>query len=76
MSCCFVCCRVADHEASNRMTLRNLAMIFGPTLLRGSTRNQSAQTLERLISKAPYEVVVQSSLLYSILELRAAGVPF
>jgi len=61
------------------MTLRNLAMIFGPTLLRcsaHSSRDKGAQTLERLLSKGPYEVVVQSSLLNTILELRAAGVQF
>ena len=58
------------------MSLRNLAMIFGPTLLRYSSPDSSAQTLERLLSKEPYEVVVQSSLLHTILELRAAGVEF
>jgi len=68
--------RVADHEASNRMSLRNLAMVFGPTLLRCSTRDQRAQTLEQLVTKGPHEVVVQSSVLHTILELRSAGVQF
>jgi len=67
--------RVADHEPSNRMSLRNLSMIFGPTLLRCSPRCHGAQTLEQLV-KGPHEVVVQSSLLHAILELRAAGTKF
>jgi len=60
------------------MSLRNLAMIFGPTLLGGGApaRDQRAHTLQQLVSKVPHEVVVQSSLLYTILELRAAGVLF
>jgi len=66
--------RVAEHESSNRMSLRNLAMIFGPTLLHCSSRAQGVQTLEQLVSKGPHEVVVQSSLLHAILELRAAGI--
>jgi len=67
--------RVADHESSNRMSVRNLAMIFGPTLLRCASR-EKAQTLEQLVSKGPHEFVVQSSLLNVVLELRASGVQF
>ena len=58
------------------MSLRNLAMVFGPTLLRCSSRAHGAQTLEQLVSKGPHEVVVQSTLLLTILELRAAGEQF
>ena len=58
------------------MSIRNLAMVFGPTLLRCSSRAHGAQTLEQLVSKGPHEVVVQSSLLLAILELRASGVQF
>jgi len=68
--------RVAEHESSNRMSVRNLAMIFGPTLLHCSSCDHGAQTIQDLITKGPHEVVIQSSLLNTILELRAAGVQF
>jgi len=58
------------------MSVRNLALIFGPTLLHSSTPegDTKSQTLEQLLrSKGPHEVVVQSSILYAILELRAVG---
>jgi len=59
------------------MSLRNLAMVFGPTLLRCAQRAaHGVHTLDQLVSRAPHDVVVQSSLLLTILETRAAGIPF
>jgi breakpoint cluster region protein len=63
--------RVASHESDNRMSLRNLAMVFGPTLLCSPSDDLTSdpQNLEQLVSKAPRDIAVQTTILHSVLEL-------
>lgn len=57
----FVICRVADNHESNRMTASNLAIVFGPTLLK---RNESVATLNAVMETIHQARAVELLTLY------------
>lgn len=42
MGCLFFVCRVSSHCSQNLMTVSNLGMIFGPTLMRSQEETVAA----------------------------------
>ncbi|XP_064619190.1 active breakpoint cluster region-related protein-like isoform X2 [Lineus longissimus] len=61
--------RVSKNEDKNKMSVKNLATIFGPTLLRPAF-NDVAATPEDLLSMGTRDVFDQSGILLYFLELR------
>lgn len=68
--------RVAKHEEVNKMTLKNLATIFGPTLLRPAARNSQTQTMEQLFFLSAHEAMMQTTILLHLMTIRASGIEF
>lgn len=60
--------RVHHQEAENKMSLHNLAMVFGPTLLRPApvTGKQPKDGLET----STVDVMAQAGILYCFLQAR------
>lgn len=64
---CFLNYRVHQQEIENKMSLHNLAMVFGPTLLRpGPTTTKQKDLLE----SSTADVMTQAGILYSFLQAR------
>ena len=61
-------CRVNEHEADNKMSLNNLATVFGPTLLRPSTKNDSHKQRDMLVA-GTFDVMSQAGILFCFLDL-------
>ena len=59
--------------SSNKMTLQNLATVFGPTLLRPALNDAQLQTVEELFCVGTREAMTQTSMLLYFLNLRAKG---
>jgi len=80
--CCIViialllCCRVSKNEDKNKMTLKNLATVFGPTLLRPAARHSQTQTMEQLFFLSAHEAMLQTTILLHFMNLRSNGVEF
>nr|CAD7423070.1 unnamed protein product [Timema monikensis] len=63
--------RVYSHEPQNKMSLHNLATVFGPTLLRpGSGKLESSKHKESLTAST-VDVMAQAGILYFFLLRRA-----
>lgn len=61
------CRRVHEKEADNKMSLHNLAMVFGPTLLRpGQTQVKQKDPL----AASTVDVMAQAGILYCFLQAR------
>ena len=59
--------RVQHQEAENKMSLHNLAMVFGPTLLRpGQTQTKQKD----LLASSTVDVMAQAGILYCFLQAR------
>ncbi|XP_058977626.1 active breakpoint cluster region-related protein isoform X2 [Musca domestica] len=59
--------RVHNREADNKMSLHNLAMVFGPTLLRpGATQTKQKD----LLAASTVDVMAQAGILYCFLQAR------
>jgi hypothetical protein len=78
----FNVCRVHQHEAQNKMSLHNLATVFGPTLLRpgcpGSGKSESGSRHQRLdtLAAGTVDVMAQAGILYYFLQCHASpGLP-
>lgn len=55
------------READNKMSLHNLAMVFGPTLLRpGATQTKQKD----LLASSTVDVMAQAGILYCFLQAR------
>ena len=64
--------RVAALEGQNKMSLHNLATVFGPTMLHaGPTRGREAE----LLANSTSDVMAQSGILHYFLARRARGEP-
>jgi RhoGAP domain len=68
--------RVADNETENRMTLQNLATVFGPTLFRPPDDEPQAKTLEQMFTRGAHEVVMQTTMILAVIGLKKQGVTF
>lgn len=58
--------RVNQHEAQNKMSMHNLATVFGPTLLRPGTKLDSNKTRDPLAA-GTVDVMAQAGILYHFL---------
>ncbi|PSN30679.1 hypothetical protein C0J52_20850 [Blattella germanica] len=69
--------RVNQHEAQNKMSLHNLATVFGPTLLRpgcsGSGKSDSGSRQQRCdpLAAGTVDVMAQAGILYYFLQCHA-----
>lgn len=65
--------RVNKHEAQNKMSLHNLATVFGPTLLRPGTTNSSRTNADPKsrdpLAAGTVDVMAQAGILYCFLQM-------
>lgn len=71
--CCF--CRVGQHEAANKMPFHNLAVVFGPTLLKPANKAGPTSQLD-LFSSGANDAMYQSGILFYYLTLLSKGIQF
>lgn len=62
--------RVNKHEAQNKMSLHNLATVFGPTLLRPGTSNRTDAKNRDPLAAGTVDVMAQAGILYCFLQLQ------
>ena len=67
---------MAENEAENKMSLQNLATVFGPTVLRPAVRGSEVQTMEELFSSGTRDAMMQTSILMTFLNLHKKGAQF
>lgn len=65
-----LCLRVSAFKDTNKMTLQNLATVFGPNLLRPAIKEEKKTPGEMFIAGAQ-EAVTQVAILQHLLSLRA-----
>ncbi|XP_017887321.1 active breakpoint cluster region-related protein isoform X2 [Ceratina calcarata] len=61
--------RVNKHEAQNKMSLHNLATVFGPTLLRPGTNSRSDAKSRDPLAAGTVDVMAQAGILYCFLQI-------
>lgn len=60
--------RVNKQEIENKMSLHNLAMVFGPTLLRpGKPSSSSVKQQKDYLESSTVDVMAQAGILYCFL---------
>ncbi|CAH1185275.1 unnamed protein product [Phyllotreta striolata] len=59
--------RIHRHEAENKMSLHNLATVFGPTLLRPGVKAENARQKDTLAA-GTVDVMAQAGILYCFLQ--------
>ncbi|XP_035209145.1 breakpoint cluster region protein-like, partial [Stegodyphus dumicola] len=64
--------RIHQSEATNKMSLHNLATVFGPTLLRPGSRSSSSSPSD-LLTAGTVDVMAQAGIFYFFLKRHAAG---
>ena len=64
--------RVSLREEQNKMTLHNLATVFGPTLLRPAIKDLQPMSME-LFSAGARDAMLQTGILLFFLNLQAQG---
>ena len=69
----FFCFRVSKHESENKMSLNNLATIFGPTLLHPAVKDESKVSPAMLMMQGAQDVFIQAGVLYYFLDLVHSG---
>lgn len=62
--------RVNQHEAENKMSLHNLATVFGPTLLRPASANANSKQRTDLLAAGTVDAMAQAGILYCLLQQR------
>lgn len=65
--------KVAQNEVENKMSLQNLATVFGPTLLRPAAKVAETQTMEELFSSGTRDAMTQTTMLMTFFNLRKKG---
>ncbi|XP_046834485.1 active breakpoint cluster region-related protein isoform X1 [Vespa velutina] len=61
--------RVNKHEGQNKMSLHNLATVFGPTLLRPGTNSRSDSKSRDPLAAGTVDVMAQAGILYCFLQM-------
>ncbi|XP_066588300.1 active breakpoint cluster region-related protein-like [Prorops nasuta] len=61
--------RVNRHETQNKMSLHNLATVFGPTLLRPGTNSRSDTKSRDPLAAGTVDVMAQAGILYCFLQM-------
>lgn len=64
--------RINQSEATNKMSLHNLATVFGPTLLRPGSRSSSSTPAD-LLTAGTVDVMAQAGIFYFFLKRHASG---
>lgn len=67
--------RVSRQEAQNKMSLHNLATVFGPTMMRPALLSSSHTDLQNLVSNGTLDVMAQSGIVYFFLARMKLGLP-
>lgn len=67
--------RVSKNEEFNKMSLNNLAMVFGPTLLRPAAKDSHRTPMEQLIYQNG-EAMMQTAILLYFLNLKEKNYTF
>ncbi|KAJ8681300.1 hypothetical protein QAD02_017087 [Eretmocerus hayati] len=62
--------RVNKHEAQNKMSLHNLATVFGPTLLRPGMSSRQDPKNRDLLAAETVDVMDQAGILYCFLQMQ------
>lgn len=62
--------RVNKHEGQNKMSLHNLATVFGPTLLRPGMSNRTDQKSRDPLAAGTVDVMAQAGILYCFLQMQ------
>ncbi|XP_026327721.1 active breakpoint cluster region-related protein isoform X2 [Hyposmocoma kahamanoa] len=62
--------KVNQHEAENKMSLHNLATVFGPTLLRPASANANSKQRTDLLAAGTVDAMAQAGILYCLLQQR------
>ena len=62
--------RVNKHETQNKMSLHNLATVFGPTLLRPGTSNRTDPKSRDPLAAGTVDVMAQAGILYCFLQMQ------
>ncbi|XP_013164778.1 PREDICTED: active breakpoint cluster region-related protein isoform X2 [Papilio xuthus] len=62
--------KVNQHEGENKMSLHNLATVFGPTLLRPSGAGAGAKQRTDLLAAGTVDAMAQAGILYCLLQQR------
>jgi len=65
--------RVSEQEAVNKMTLQNLATVFGPTLLRPAHKDTGKLSMAELLSAGARDAMTQIDILRYLLNLKLRG---
>lgn len=61
--------RVNKNEEQNKMSLHNLATVFGPTLLRPGIANRNDAKSKDLLAAGTVDVMAQAGILYNFLQI-------
>ncbi|XP_067940389.1 active breakpoint cluster region-related protein-like isoform X2 [Watersipora subatra] len=67
--------RVGEHESKNKMPFHNLAVVFGPTLLKPAVKKHASDTIN-LLSSGANDAMCQSGIIFYYLTLLKKGVQF
>lgn len=68
--------RVNEFESHNKMSLHNLATVFGPTMIRsGASSNQNQNASAESFTAGTIDVMAQAGILYFFLQRQHAGLP-
>ena len=59
--------RINQHEGENKMSLHNLAMVFGPTLLRPGPQSTKHKDM---LESSTVDVMAQAGILYCFLQAK------
>ncbi|XP_064460687.1 active breakpoint cluster region-related protein-like [Ornithodoros turicata] len=66
--------KINSNEAQNKMSLHNLATVFGPTIIRPASHSSNHNPSD-LLTTSTVDVMAQAGILYFFLRRRAAGMP-
>ncbi|XP_050554471.1 active breakpoint cluster region-related protein isoform X2 [Spodoptera frugiperda] len=62
--------KVNQHESENKMSLHNLATVFGPTLLRPAAAGAGSKLRTDLLAAGTVDAMAQAGILYCLLQQR------
>ncbi|KAH9629467.1 hypothetical protein HF086_015797 [Spodoptera exigua] len=62
--------KVNQHESENKMSLHNLATVFGPTLLRPASAGPGSKLRTDLLAAGTVDAMAQAGILYCLLQQR------
>jgi len=65
--------RVSEQESVNKMTLQNLATVFGPTLMHPAEKTTGKLSMEELLSAGARDAMTQIGILRYLLSLKLRG---